>query len=375
MTNWSSDNKQNKRRVNRNASDYLRLHESGRQDHGAWPLFSAMSDLDDDLLRDVKPAGTAPTAANVSEKKRASKGKPSFWNRYRKSFAAAACLIVAVGMVMILRQSGLLKGFADRSGEKAIHHHYDAPEQAENDLIDNQEFNHSDFTEGSFNNAKSEGEISPYASNFGDKPGSQEPAFSASHGHDVDNSGQDLNSDKNPYRPFYASPHFEDSIALWFDENALSESANQVKDSFSDPKDAAKYPRLMLMLMDRLPDNTPRLTLDDVKTIVQTFDQNRRSGMTTTAFQSEMARCFNKIAGAPDRLICGADQQMTYFLKRVNGVNDNYEEQQESAVESALQAMRDKTRPYIRVEGLTIWYSAEGDEGEMLLYTYNPDVP
>jgi len=119
MMNWSSDSKKDERKVNRSAPEYLRLHDSDQQNHEAWPIFMALSDLDDDLLRDVKPAKKASSAVNVSEMKRAPKGKFSFWNRYRKSFAAAACLVVAAGMVLILRQSGLLKGIARSSCQQS----------------------------------------------------------------------------------------------------------------------------------------------------------------------------------------------------------------------------------------------------------------
>ena len=62
MMNRSSENEKEERKVNRNVPEYCAyIIQISKTD--AWPLFTAMSDLDDDLLRDVKPAGKASSAS------------------------------------------------------------------------------------------------------------------------------------------------------------------------------------------------------------------------------------------------------------------------------------------------------------------------
>lgn len=363
MTNWSSENEIEKRKIDRNIPEYLRLHNSDPQDHDAWPLFTALSALDDDLLCDVKPAGKA-SSARVTEIKRAPKGKPSFWNRYRKSFATAACFLVAVGMVLILRQSGLLKGIADRPGDKAEKRLYDISAEPEYHSPEGQESLHKPY-DGSFN---------------GISPSDEDLSTPSISGAAEENTGyidkaQQTSSEGKADALFCMSSSFEEAVVLWFDRNESSEEAVLVKDQFPDPKQAATYPRLMMMVMGQMPANMPRLTLERVESIVKTFDQHRSGDITAAAFQSEMARRFNEVAGAPDQLIRGADQQMTYFLNRADGVEIDSEAQIELAIEGALHALEDETRAYIRVEGLKIWYSAESDGAETLLYFCSPNVP
>ncbi len=360
MTNRSSENEINKRKVNRNVPEYLRLHNSDKQDHDAWPLFTAMSDLDDDLLRDVKPAGKA-SSASVSEMNRAPKGKSSFWNRYSKSFSAAACLLVAVGMVFILRQSGLLKGFEDRTGEKAANRHYDMSAEPGYLSPEDPESLHEQY-DGSFNKLPPSDKESSSSSS---------PELAPSY---IDDAQHTL-SEGTANDMFCMSSSFEETVVLWFDRNESSERAELVKKQFTDPKQAANFPRLMMIIMGQLPANTPRLTLDRVESIIDTFNQHRSGDITAATFQSEMARYFNEVAGAPDHVIRGADQQMTYFLERTDDNEGECEVQQEIMIEGSLQACEDQTRAYVRVEGLTIWYRAEGDEGETLLYSCSPKVP
>lgn len=360
MMNWSSDNKKDERKVNRSAPEYLRLHDSDQQDNEAWPIFMALSDLDDDLLRDVKPAKKASSAVNVSEMKRAPKGKFSFWNRYRKSFAAAACLVVAAGMVLILRQSGLLKGIAGRPADKAENQPFDMLDEPGLDYSDGQAKRDPSLAVDSLGEFGGM-EIDTNSSNFEAAPESADD--------NKDNSNLDSDTGKSTYQPQYASPRFEDKIALWFDRNLSSEDVEHVKNQFPEPKQAADYPRLMLMIMGELPANMPRLTLDYVETVVKTFDQNRCYHVTTATFQSEMERQFNEIAGAPDQLIRGADHQLIYYL------GYELEEQGEVTVEEALQALKEETRAYIRIEGRQIWYGAKESEAEKLLYSCISSAP
>jgi hypothetical protein len=82
-----------------------------------------------------------------------------------------------------------------------------------------------------------------------------------------------------------------------------------------------------------------------------------------------MERQFNKIAGAPDQLIRGADHQLIYYL------GYELEEQGEVTVEEALQALKEETRAYIRIEGRQIWYGAKESEAEKLLYSCISSAP